>query len=84
MAAIDALKSALVSLAIALTLTACASTGIWLEADTKDYKERLQTRTDGGGARLYQCIVCKRVTGHLWCPAGKQRHPACLDRGREW
>jgi len=48
MAAIDSLKSVLVTLAIVLTLTACASTGVWLEADTKDYKERLQTRTDGG------------------------------------
>jgi hypothetical protein len=45
---IDTLKSALVSLAIALTLSACASTGIWLEADTKDYMERLQTQTKGG------------------------------------
>jgi hypothetical protein len=45
---IDSLKSALVSLATALTLSACASTGIWLEADTKDHVERLQTRTKGG------------------------------------
>jgi hypothetical protein len=45
---IDSLKSALATLAIALTLAGCASTGIWTEADTKDYKERLQTRTDGG------------------------------------
>ena len=45
---IDTLKSALVLFAIALTLTGCASTGIWLEADTKDYMERLQTQTKGG------------------------------------
>ena len=45
---IDTLKSALVLFAIALTLSACASTGIWLEADTKDYMERLQTQTKGG------------------------------------
>ena len=48
MALINHTKSAFVSLAIALTLSACASTGVWLEADTKDYKERLQTETDGG------------------------------------
>ena len=48
MSLIDHTKSALVSLAVALTLSACASTGIWLEADTKDYVERLQTLTKGG------------------------------------
>jgi hypothetical protein len=45
---IDSLKSALVLFAVALTLAGCASTGIWLEADTKDYIERLQTLTKGG------------------------------------
>ena len=45
---IDSLKSALVLFAVALTLAGCASTGIWLEADTKDYVERLQTLTKGG------------------------------------
>ncbi|MEN8205919.1 MAG: LssY C-terminal domain-containing protein [Pseudomonadota bacterium] len=44
---IDALKSAFVLLAITLILAGCASTGVWLEADTKDYIERMQTQTDG-------------------------------------
>jgi len=48
MSLIDYTKSALVSLAVALTLSACASTGIWLEADTKDHVERLQSMTKGG------------------------------------
>ena len=47
MALFNPLKSVLVSLAIALALAACASTGIWLEADTMDYKERLQTQSEG-------------------------------------
>jgi hypothetical protein len=41
------MKSALLSLAVALTSAACASTGVWLEADTKNYKERLETKTEG-------------------------------------
>lgn len=48
MALFNPLKSVLVSLAIALALAACASTGIWLEADTMDYKERLQTQSEDG------------------------------------
>jgi len=48
MALIDIIKSALVSLGIALALSACASTGIWLDAGTKDHVERLQTMTKGG------------------------------------
>ena len=48
MVPIDYLKSTLLLLAVTLALTGCASTGIWLEADTKDYKERLQTQTEGG------------------------------------
>ena len=48
MAPIDYLKATLPLLAIALNLAGCASTGIWVEADTKDYMERLQTQTDGG------------------------------------
>ncbi|MEN8129899.1 MAG: LssY C-terminal domain-containing protein [Pseudomonadota bacterium] len=48
MTPIDYLKLALVLLAVTLTLTGCAATGTWQEADTTDYKERLQTQTDGG------------------------------------
>ena len=48
MALTDSLKSAFVLLAITLTLTGCASKGPlpWLE--TTDYRERLQTQTEGG------------------------------------
>ena len=48
MTRIDSPRPANETLAIALTLAGCASTVIWREADTKDYKERLQTQTDGG------------------------------------
>lgn len=48
MALTDSLKSAFVLLAITLTLTGCASKGPlpWLE--TTDYRDRLQTQTEGG------------------------------------
>ena len=48
MALTDSLKSAIVLLAITLTLTGCASRGPlpWLE--TTDYRERLRTQTKGG------------------------------------
>jgi hypothetical protein len=40
-------RSTLAALAIVTSLAGCAATGVWVEADTQDYKERLQTRTDG-------------------------------------
>lgn len=35
------------TLAIVTSLGGCAATGVWVEADTKDYRERLQVRDDG-------------------------------------
>ena len=43
----SAIKPSLAILVIFVILAGCASSGVWVEADTKDYKERLQTRTDG-------------------------------------
>ncbi len=45
---IDYLKSALVLLAVTLALTGCAARGPLSWQDTSDYKERLQTQTEGG------------------------------------
>ena len=45
---INPLKPVVVLLAITSMLAGCATTGVWLEADTKNYQERLQIKTSGG------------------------------------